>query len=164
MGVRPHPLVSGSMWVCLRMLCTGTATKAPSPDVPGSALLLPLASLVPHTLPSSVTPFLPDPSLAACLEEQHLTETKLRAAFDFFDRDATGRITQSDVVQVGRRACFAAGCSGSCRMADTQDGCAAWLVPWLEFEAGPSLPESSTCTCHRPVPAVCCLPAMLAWG
>lgn len=44
--------------------------------------------------------FILPPTAAACLEEQHLTETKLRAAFEFFDRDATGRITQSDVVQV----------------------------------------------------------------
>ncbi|KAL4443603.1 hypothetical protein ABPG75_011340 [Micractinium tetrahymenae] len=41
-----------------------------------------------------------DEFLAACLEEQHLTEQHLRAAFDFFDHDGSGDITESDVVQV----------------------------------------------------------------
>lgn len=41
-----------------------------------------------------------DEFLAACLEEQHLTETRLRAAFDYFDHDGTGLITEQDVVQV----------------------------------------------------------------
>ncbi|EFN57977.1 hypothetical protein CHLNCDRAFT_20239 [Chlorella variabilis] len=42
-----------------------------------------------------------DEFLAACLEEQHLTETKLRAAFEFFDHGRNGAITETDVVQVG---------------------------------------------------------------
>ena len=38
---------------------------------------------------------------AACLEEQHLTDSHVRAAFDFFDHNQSGQITESDVVQVG---------------------------------------------------------------
>lgn len=78
-----------------------------------------------HTTRHTTCQPLPSPALAtlplaaACLEEQHLTDTKLRAAFEFFDRDATGRITQEDVVQVGaehlvcRTACRAAACAGT---------------------------------------------------
>jgi hypothetical protein len=43
------------------------------------------------------------PACAACLEEQHLTETRVRAAFDFFDHDHAGLITETDVVQVPSR-------------------------------------------------------------
>lgn len=43
------------------------------------------------------------PACAACLEEQHLTETRVRAAFDFFDHDRSGLITETDVVQVRGR-------------------------------------------------------------
>ncbi len=38
---------------------------------------------------------------AACLDERQLTERHLRAAFDYFDRDQSGTITESDIVQVG---------------------------------------------------------------
>ncbi|PSC72461.1 calcium-dependent kinase 1 [Micractinium conductrix] len=43
-----------------------------------------------------------DEFLAACLEEQHLTDSHVRAAFDFFDHNQSGQITESDVVQVLR--------------------------------------------------------------
>lgn len=52
----------------------------------------------PLALSHSPTPT-PTPC-TACLEEQHLTETKLRAAFDFFDHDSSGMITESDVIRV----------------------------------------------------------------
>ena len=60
-------------------------------------------ALSPSPLPPRKHSTLLPPSLppAACLEEQHLTETKLRAAFEFFDHGRTGAITETDVVQVG---------------------------------------------------------------
>jgi hypothetical protein len=87
--------------------------------------------------------------MAACLEEEHLTDTRLRAAFDFFDRDGSGVVTEADMKQARCRT-----------VVGSADGECCDELTWPQqlsgshaFQAMQSLLTGTDRTLHRPIPS-----------